>query len=162
MTTTLLRRHNEHPLLPLLLVASLVVVGASIAGALWSQRGLSSGTHFSSVDAARQAFAQVQVDRSTQADLSRLGFDGNHTGTRSLAGLGVQEYFMPHTSRQFDEMDPAIRACFQGQDRCTALVVPLSAPGDDGLMAAHAAASAGRMTFLLRSGRVAYKQLIAG
>lgn len=160
--TTLLRWQNEYRLLPLLLAASLVVMVASIAGVLWSESSLAPRTRFASMDAARLAFAQVVVDRSTQADLSRLGLDGGHAGARSLAGLGVQEYFMPKTSRQFDEMDPAIRSCFEGQDRCTALVIPLSAPVGGGLMAAHAAAPAGSMVFLLRSGRVAYKQLNAG
>ena len=160
--TTLLRWQNEYRLLPLLLAASLVVMAACIAGALWSEYSLAPRPHFTSVDAARRAFARVAVDSSTQADLARLGFDGAHAGARSLAGLGVQEYFMPKTSRQFDEMDPAIRSCFEGQDRCTALIVPLGVPGSDGLMAAHAAAPSGRMIFLLRSGRVAYKQLIEG
>jgi len=160
--TTLLRWQNEYRLLPLLLAASLVVMVACIAGALWSQSSLASRPHFTSVDAARRAFAQVAVNTTTQADLARLGFDGDHAGARSLAGLGVQEYFMPRTSRQFDEMDPAIRSCFEGQDRCTALVIPLSAPGSGGLMAAHAAAPSGRMIFLLRSGRVAFKQIVEG
>jgi hypothetical protein len=158
--TTLLRWQNEYRLLPLLLAAALVVMVACIAGVLWSESGLMPRLHFASADAARRAFAQVAVNSATQADLARLGLDGTTAGARSLAGLGVQEYFMPKTSRQFDAMDPAIRSCFEGQDRCTALVIPFRAPGGDGLMAAHAAAPAGRMVFLLRSGRVTYKQLV--
>lgn len=158
--TTLLRWQNEYRLLPLLLAASLVVMAACIAGVLWSGSGADAAAHFASPNAARKAYAEVVVDISSEADLTRLGFDAAH-GARRFSALGVQEYFMPRTTRQFDRLDPAIRSCFEGQDRCSALVVPLGAAGG-GLFAAHAATPAGHMVFLLRSGRVAFKEIVGG
>jgi len=156
--TTLLRRQNKYRPLAPLLAASLVVVAACIAGALWSGAG-DPRARYASLDAAKLAYAQVMVDISTESDLASLGFNAGH-GARSLSALGVQEYFMPMTSRAFDNLDPAIRSCFEGQDRCTALVVPLGAPRDGGFLAAHAAQPAGHAVFLLHSGRVAYKTIV--
>jgi hypothetical protein len=157
--TTLLRWQNEYRLLPLLLAASLVVLLACVAGVVWSETSLRPQVKYASLDTARRAYGEVVVDISTQADLVRLGFDTGH-GARALSGLGVQEYFMPRTSRQFDQLDPAVRSCFEGQDRCTAVVVPLSAAQGEGFLAAHAAVPAGQMVFLLRCGRVAFKQIV--
>ena len=159
--TTLLRWQNEYRLLPPVLVASLVLLLACVAGVIWSELSLRPQVKYASLDTARRAYGEVVIDISTQADLTRLGFDTGH-GARALSGLGVQEYFMPRTSRQFDQLDPAVRSCFEGQDRCTAVVVPLRPPRDEGFLAAHAAAPAGHMVFLLRSGRVAFKQIIEG
>jgi len=158
--TTLLRWHYEYRLLPLLLAASLVVLVACIAGVLWSTVSVEPNARFASLQDARQAYAQVVVDMSTKADLARLGFDGGHAGARALSGLGVQEYFMPRTTQAFDQLDPAIRSCFEGEDRCTALVVPLRAGDSGGFFAAHAAEPAAHIVFLLRSGRVAYKEMV--
>ncbi len=153
------RRKNSYRPPPLLCAAALaVVLPACLAGARWSQAGLHPA--LVSLDAARLAYARVVVDISGKPDLNRLGFTAAH-GARSLSALGVQEYFMPRTSRQFDRLDPAIRACFEGRDRCTAVVVPLGEP-QDGLLAAHAAEPAGHLVFLLRSGRVVYKDMIEG
>jgi hypothetical protein len=68
---------------------------------------------------------------------------------------------MPRTSAQFDQLDPVVRACFDAPDRCDVLVFPLAAPHQDGFMAANAAPrEQGRIVFLLKSGRVAYKAMI--
>ena len=157
--TTLLRWQNEYRLLPLVLVASLVLLLACVAGVIWSELSLRPQVKYASLDTARRAYGEVVIDISTQADLTRLGFDTGH-GARALSGLGVQEYFMPRTSRLFDRLDSAIRSCFGDEDRCTAVVVPLGAPQGEGLLAAHAFAPAGRMIFLLRSGRVTFKQIV--
>jgi hypothetical protein len=154
------RRKNGYRPLPLLCAAVLAVaLPACLAGAQWSLSGLQPAAV--SPAAARLAYAQVLVDISGKPDLNRLGFTAAH-GARSLSALGVQEYFMPRTSRQFDRLDPAIRACFEGLDRCTAMVVQLGEPPQDGLLAAHAAEPAGHIVFLLRSGRVVYKDMIEG
>jgi hypothetical protein len=151
------QRKNRYRPLPLLCAAALVVMlSACLAGARWSRSGLQPAAI--SPAAARLAYAQVAVGISGKADLNRLGFTAAH-GARSLSVLGVREYFMPRTSRQFDKLDPAIRACFGAGDRCTAVVVPLDRPPEDGLLAARAA-TAGHMVFLLRSGRVAFKQIV--
>jgi hypothetical protein len=158
----LLRWRDEHKMLPLLLAASLVILLCVIVGCLWA-RGSGSGLdrHFVSLDGMRGAYAQVLPGRTSQAQLAALGFDPARLTAQKLSGLGVQEYFMPRTSRDFDRLDPAVRACFDAPDRCNALVFPAARQG--GFMAAEAApANGGRIVFLMKSGRVAYKMLVRG
>ena len=65
---------------------------------------------------------------------------------------------MPKTTTEFDQMDPALRSCFENVDRCRAVVFPLAPAG--GFMSANAAPrEKGRMVFLLRNGKVAYKSI---
>lgn len=156
----LLRWRDEHHLLPLVLAASLAVLLAIAAAVLWARGSLfDMDLHFASLDHLRVAYAKVEPGRTSQAELAALGFDSGRLQARTLSGLGVQEYFMPHTSEEFDRLDPAVRACFEAPDRCTALVFPL-APHDAGFMAANAAPrDPHAVVFLMRSGRVAYKAL---
>ena len=102
---------------------------------------------------------RVAASPDTVKRLAGLGFDTTRLRARSLSGLGVQEYFMPRTSHDFDKLDPAVRYCFDNPDRCRALVFPLAAPdAEEGMFATHATPrEAGRIVFLLKSGRVAYK-----
>lgn len=157
----LLRWRNENRLLPVLLLVSLVLLLAIVAGAFWSVRNGGAPMRFASMR-LQGAFARVEIGRTSQPQLAGLGFDIHRLRARTLSGLGVQEYFMPRTSREFDRLDPAIRACFDSPDRCTALVFPLQGPNleTDGIIAAHAAPRAGgRIVFLLHSGRVTYKSM---
>jgi hypothetical protein len=155
----LIRWRDEHRLLPLLLIASVVMLLAIAAGAIWSRGSPAYNMRFASLHMMQGAYDQVQPGRTSQTQLAGLGFDATRLRARSLSGLGVQEYFMPRTSRDFDQLDPAVRYCFDNPDRCSALVFPPAAPGtNEGMFAAHAAPrEAGRMVFLLKSGRVAYK-----
>ena len=153
----LLRWRDEHRMLPLLLISSLVMLLAIVAAALWSRGGVPV-PHFAP-PSLRSAYARVQVGSTLQSQLAGLGFDTEKVQAHSLSGLGVQEYFMPRTSREFDLLDPAVRACFDTPDRCRLLVFPLGGQEADGLMAAHAAPAGGRIVLLLRRGRVAYKAM---
>ena len=107
------------------------------------------------------AYARVETGRTTQTQLAAMGFDAERLKAQRLSGLGVQEYFMPRTSSEYDRLDPAIRACFDAPDRCTALVFPLGpAIEKGGFMAANAAPEdPGQIVFLLHNGRVAYKAM---
>lgn len=155
----LLRWRDEHHMLPLLLIASIVVLIAIIAAAIWSH-GLSSIERFASARLLNGAYARVETGRTTQAQLADLGFDTSRLKARTLSGLGVQEYFMPRSSADYDKLDPAIRACFDAPDRCTALVFPLGPTIEKGgFMAAYAAEEPGQIVFLLHNGRVAYKAM---
>ena len=154
----LLRWRDEHHMLPLLLISSLVMLLAIAAAAMWS-RGVPA-PHFTSAPSLRSAYARIHVGSTLQSQLAGLGFDTEKTQARSLSGLGVQEYFMPRTSREFDLLDPAVRSCFDTPDRCRLLVFPLGGQEPDGMMAAHAApAGQGSIVLLLRRGRVAYKAM---
>jgi hypothetical protein len=159
----LLRWRDENHILPLLLIASIVLMLAIAAAAIWSRGGIAGIERFASARLLQGAYARVETGRTTQSQLAALGFDPERLKARSLSGLGVQEYFMPHTSADYDKLDPAIRACFDAPDRCTALVFPLGpAIEKGGFMAANAAPEdPGQIVFLLKSGRVAYKAMNA-
>jgi hypothetical protein len=159
----LLRWRDENRMLPLLLIASIVLLLAIAAAALWSHGGVAGIERFASAKLLNGAYARVEAGRTTQTQLAELGFDPTRLQAKSLSGLGVQEYFMPRTSAEYDRLDPAIRACFDAPDRCTALVFPLGpAIEKGGFMAAYATPQEpGRIVFLLRSGRVAFKAMSA-
>lgn len=151
-------RRHARPLQPLLFAALLVLLVIGAAGA-WLLGG-TDRTGVLSPDGAHRAYAVVTVGVSTEADLDQLGLD-RVPGVHRLSGLGVQEYFMPQTSTQFDRLAPAVRVCFEGYDRCTALVVPVQAPAA-GPFPAHAAIRTGHMAFLMHGGTVAYKEMADG
>jgi hypothetical protein len=152
------RWRDERRLLPLLLITSVVLL-AAISAALWSSGA--PVTRFIAPLSLKRAYARVQVGQTLQSQLAGLGFDAEKLQARSVSGLGVQEYFMPRTSRAFDLLDPAVRSCFDTPDRCSVLIFPLAAPADEGgLMSANAApVQLGRIVFLLRRGRVAFKEM---
>ncbi|RZI71535.1 MAG: hypothetical protein EOP38_31325, partial [Rubrivivax sp.] len=138
--SNLLRWRDDHKMLPILLVVSVVLLLAIVAGALWSARNGGAPMRFASLR-LQGAYERVEIGRTSQPQLAEMGFDAHRLRARTMSGLGVQEYFMPRTSREFDRLDPAIRACFDSPDRCTALVFPLQGPNleTDSIIAAHAA-----------------------
>ena len=155
--SNLIRWRNSHPMLPLALAASIIVLLAVAAAVIWSRGSLLDDGRVVSLDLMKGAYDKVQPGKTSEPELAALGFDQARYKARSLSGLGVQEYFMPHTSADFDQLDPAVQACFDASDRCTALVFPL-APPHGGFMAANAAPrEPSRVVFLIKSGRVAYK-----
>jgi hypothetical protein len=159
--SNLIRWRDESRLLPLLLIASLIVLLAVAAAAFLSRGTVVGSARPASLRMLAGAYDRVVPGRTSESQLAALGFDSARLQARSLSGLGVQEFFMPHTSEAFDRLDPAIRACFDAPDRCSALVFPLAVPSsEDGFMTANAAPrSEGRIVFLLKSGRVAYKAM---
>ena len=142
----------------MLAASAVMLLAAGVA--MYSLPESDSADHFASLEMMRSAYDRVVPGHTSEKDLARLGFDTERYHAERLSGLGVQEYFMPASSAAFDRMDGAVRACFDGRDRCRALVFPLASSGS-GLMDAHAATT-GRMIFLLRHGRVAYKAVKAG
>jgi hypothetical protein len=161
----LLRWHDENRMLPLLLAASLVLLVAIAAAALFSRSAVMPGeARVGSRLSLQSAYARVEPGLTSQPQLAQMGFDTARVRARNLSGLGVQEYFMPRNTREFDALDPAVRGCFETPDRCSALVFPLAAPvKSEGMFAANAAPrEQGRIVFLLRSGRVAFKMMDGG
>ena len=158
--SNLIRWRDDHHMLPLVLAASVVLVAAIGAAVMWAQdNAVPAQERIAALSAVQAKFEQVKVGQTSQPELVKLGLDAAHYKTRTLSGLGVQEYFMPKTTTEFDAMDPALRSCFENVDRCRAVVFPLARPSN-GFMAANAAPrEKGRMVFLLRNGRVAYKSI---
>lgn len=161
----LLRWRDEHRMLPLLLISSLVLLLAIAAAALWSRGSIADMDTkvLGSRSSLQVAYDRVRTGQTSRPQLTQLGFDSTRLKAHSLSGLGVQEYFMPATSRDFDKLDPAIRGCFEAPDRCSALIFPMATQVPvDGFMAANAAPRAGgHIVFLLRNGRVEYKAMTA-
>jgi hypothetical protein len=162
--STLIRWRVSQPLLPLLLVACIIMLMAVLTAMIFSRGSLMGDDgHVVSLDLMKGAYDKVEPGKTSEPELAALGFDRGRFKAHNLSGLGVQEYFMPRTSADFDRMDPAVRACFDTSDRCTALVFPLAAPHGGGFMAGNAAPRpGGRVVFLLKSGRVAYKAVQRG
>ena len=150
----LIRWRNSHPMLPLLLVASIIVLLAAAAAVIWSRGSLlGDDTRAVSLDLMKGAYDKVQPGKTSEPELAALGFDQARFKARSLSGLGVQEFFMPHTSADFDRMDPAVQACFDASDRCTALVFAIASPHSGGFRAANAAPrDQGRLSSCSRAG----------
>jgi hypothetical protein len=148
--------------LPLMLAACAVILLAATAATVWPHGGLPGDEHFASREALLGAFHRVEPGRTSQNGLVRLGFDPARLQMHTISGLGVQEYFMPVSSRAFDRLDPAIRGCFDAPDRCKVVVFPLAPPREKGgFMSADAAPrGSGRFVFLLKNGRVAYKAVV--
>jgi hypothetical protein len=159
--SNLIRWRDDNHLMPLLLAASVVVLIAIAAAVVWSRGSLTGDRDHISMN-MRGAFDRVAPGRTSSGELAQLGFDTVRYRSRTLSGLGVQEYFMPASSEEFDRLDPAVRACFESPDRCRALVFPVAEASSEGLMAAHAAPRQAGMVFLLRNGRVEYKAVRAG
>jgi hypothetical protein len=148
----LIRWRDEHNMLPLLLTASIILLLAITAAVVWARGGVPEEfTHFASLR-MQDAFDRVEPGRTLQPQLAALGFDTSRLEARALSGLGVQEYFMPKTSREFDGLAP---------DRCSVQVFPMGPPPEKpGFMAANAAPrEPARFIFLLKNGRVAYKAM---
>ena len=156
--SNLIRWRDEHHMLPLVLAASFVLLLAIAAAVIWSRGSLmGDDMRLASWSTMHSAYDRVVPGRTGQTELVKLGFDSSRYKAHTLSGLGVEEYFMPKTSTDFDRLDPAVRSCFETMDRCRVLVFPLAAGVRGGFISAHAAQEAGRMVFLLRNGRVEYK-----
>jgi hypothetical protein len=156
-----IRWRDGRKFLPLVLAACAVILLAAMAATVWPRGGLSGDERFASRDALLGAFHRVEPGRTSQSELARLGFDPARLQMHTISGLGVQEYFMPVSSRAFDRLDPAIRDCFDAPDRCKVVIFPLAPQEKGGFMSADAAPRApGRFVFLLKNGRVAYKAVV--
>ena len=114
--SNLVRWRDDHHMLPLVMAASFVLVVAIGAAVLWARdAGMPADERLASQSQMQAPFEQVKVGQTSQPELVKLGFDAARYKTRTLSGLGVQEYFMPKTTTEFDAMDPALRSCFEAR-----------------------------------------------
>jgi hypothetical protein len=149
----------------LLRSATLAVLGImAIAAALYLWQGSRAPAQgsFASLAQFRAAYAGV-VPGMPASRLARLGFDPSQPGAQTLSYLGTMEFFMPRNSRAFDRMNPAILGCLAAKDRCGAYVFAFGGGRHKtGLFdfSAHAEPGNPQVLFLMKSGRVAYKQMM--
>lgn len=126
---------------------------------------------FQSYKAVQTAYREIKPGATLASDLSRLGFDAARSpGVQVLSYLGMIERFMPRSSIRFDKLAPAVQACIDARDRCTAYVFKpqgLHREGAGslvqdifGLRQASANTTwAVEVILLVQDGRVAYKAM---
>ncbi len=134
----------------------------AVALLVWQRGGAPVQPGFANPGAFRAAYNRVILGMPAQ-HLAQLGFDRTRPGAHTLSYLGTMEFFMPRSSRDYDRLDPAIRSCLAAEDRCGAYVFRMNRETQREALfdlAAHAAErDTARAVFLVRSGRVAYKQM---
>jgi hypothetical protein len=147
--------------------AVIAAVIALIAGGfyLWQDGAAPARSRFAAAGQLHAAYAKVAPGMAASG-LARLGFDHTLPGAQTLSYLGTMEFFMPKSSRDFDRLDPAILACLAVRDRCGTYVFRLnrgaSRKGTLFGFLAHAAPDSARAVFLMKRGRVAYKEMVGG
>lgn len=104
------------------LMVTLALVGCGGLGLLPYQSDVQN-SGFTSYKQVRAAYAAITPGRTLASDLSKLGFDATRSpNVQVLSYLGVIERFMPRNSISFDKLAPAVQACIDARDRCTAYV----------------------------------------
>ena len=93
----------------------------------------------------KTAYNRIRSGVTPASQLSQLGF--NPSTATKLSYLGVVETFMPQDSFGFDALDPAVQACIQAPDHCTAYIFALPHMRD------------AKVILLIEGGRVAYKSI---
>ena len=123
----LIRWHDELRILPLLLIASIVMLLAIAAAVLWTRGSLmGDDARFASLRglSAGDAYDKVEPGRTSQSQLAKLGFDSNRLRARVLSGSwGCRNISHAQGRRPSSTgWSPAVRSCFDAPDRrCQAL-----------------------------------------
>ena len=104
------------------MLVTLVLVGCGGLGLLPRQTDIKN-TSFRNYHAVETAYQQIMPGATRSSDLGQIGFDSSDSpNVEVLSYLGVIERFMPRDSIKFDNLDPAVQACIEARDRCTAFV----------------------------------------
>ena len=156
------------------LLVTLALVGCGGLGLLPYQNDIRT-SGFDSLSALKTAYRAITPGATRASDLSGLGFDATSApNVKVLSYLGVMERFMPRDSVRFDKLAPAVQACIDARDHCTAYVFQSrgqheagSGSAFAGLLGIGRAAAAARgwtaeVVLLVQDGRVAYKAISGG
>jgi hypothetical protein len=104
------------------MAVTLALVGCGGLGLLPYQTDIKN-TNFRSYGAVQTAYETITPGLTRESDLTKIGFDATGSpNVEILSYLGVIERFMPRDSIKFDELDPAVRACIEARDSCSAYV----------------------------------------
>jgi len=104
------------------LLITLALVGCGGLGLLPYKSDIQN-SGFKSYKAVQVAYRSITPGATLASDLSHLGFDAaTSPNVEILSYLGVIERFMPRDSIHFDNLAPAVQACIDARDRCTAYV----------------------------------------
>lgn len=76
-------------------------------------------TPFVEYEEAYEAFEHVSVSETTLGQLFNSGYDvSTFPNVERLSYLDLIQRFLPHESITFEDLDPALRACFEAQLTC--------------------------------------------
>ena len=101
----------------------LVVALSGCGGILLPSQSEIGETTFETYGAVHEAFDKISLRQSSVSDLSRLGFDAEHTpNVAVLSYLEIVERFMPNSSMAFDKLDPAVQECIMARTSCEGYV----------------------------------------
>jgi hypothetical protein len=104
------------------LLITLVLVGCGGLGLLPYQTDVQN-SDFQTYKSVQVAYRSITPGTTLASDLSHMGFDAARSpNVEVLSYLGVIERFMPRDSIHFDTLAPAVQACIDARDRCTAYV----------------------------------------
>jgi hypothetical protein len=148
--------------------AAMLAILLMMAANMWLRAPAAPSAADVPLHALTSAYAQVTPGETSMRTLTRLGFDTSRGGVERLPYLALMDYFIPHDSDRFDQMDPAVQQCLARPDGCTAYIFRLARARGSEQKAAFGfvnAASADNapavieVLFLIRDGRVAYKAM---
>jgi len=119
-----------------------ILLGGGVALAAWPHDPVpDSAAGFSGDEVLMAAFARVHTGMPA-SQLAAVGFDT--AKAERLSRLALIEQFMPKDSKEFDALDPAVKACYVGPADCNAFI--FTAAGAQALL-------------LVQGGRVSWKTL---
>lgn len=101
------------------LAASFALVGCAGHSGILPEEESFVQSPFANYDDAYQAFQKVSVKETTLAQLFNTGYDvTTFPNVQSLSYLDLIARFLPHDSITFEDLDPALRACFEARLTC--------------------------------------------
>ena len=100
-------------------IAGFSLVGCAGSSGILPEEASLVQSPFDNYDDALLAFEEVSVQETTLAQLFNSGYDvTTFPNVRSLSYLDLIARFLPHDSITFDDLDPALRACFEARLSC--------------------------------------------
>jgi len=101
----------------------LVLLLGGCGGMLLPSQSELDPSAFATYDDVQGAFDRITLEKTSTAELARLGFDPKQSPNVSvLSYLDVVERFMPNSSVAFDRLDPAVQACIFARTACEGYV----------------------------------------
>jgi hypothetical protein len=104
-----------------LFVGALWLGSTGCASLLSKERAESS--RFGSFESARDAFLQIEPNRTTRDQVRELRFDPAERGVEVVPFTEVGRFFFPHRGKSVEMLPDGVRACFDAGSRCQAWLV---------------------------------------
>ena len=109
----------------LLAVGGAVVLTGGCASLFPTSRSTTE-SRWKSFAEAQAAFDMVQTNRTTVADLRKMGFDpADSPNVKILTYVDIIQRFMPNQGIRLEDLHPAVRACIEAKERSRAFELML-------------------------------------